>query len=113
LLNRRCWLKGSRNVDLEAALRDCSRAIELSDAVAPAALDSRAMVYFRQGKLNEALADLNAALDARPAQAESLFLRAQVERKLGQLDKAGQDVAGARLISPRVDEDYARYGMRW
>jgi tetratricopeptide (TPR) repeat protein len=113
LLNARCWLKAAHNVDLEAAVKDCSRAIELSEQVAPIALDSRAMAYFRQGKLTEALADLDAAIDARPAQAASLYLRAQVERKLGQTDKAGQDVADARLISPRVDEEYGRYGLAW
>ena len=24
-----------------------------------------------------------------------------------------QDLAGARLLDPRVDEEYSRYGIRW
>lgn len=113
LLNTRCWLRGIGNVELDAAVKDCSRAMELGDSVAAAALDSRAMVYFRLNRYADAMTDLQAALDANPAQAGSLFMRAIVERKLGQAGKGEQDVAGARLLDPRVDEEYARYGIHW
>ena len=70
LLNARCWLKGTRNLALDTALRDCTRSIELSENPEHA-LDSRAMVYFRLNRLEEAVADLDAALDAAPEQAAS------------------------------------------
>ena len=110
LLNERCWLKGTRNLALDTALKDCTKAIELADApVAP--LDSRAMVYFRMGRLEDALADLNAALDAAPTQAASLFMRGVVNKQLGHTAQAAEDLTGARLISPQIDRDYRKYGI--
>ncbi|MFK5108591.1 hypothetical protein ACI394_29055, partial [Klebsiella pneumoniae] len=77
ILNLQCWLKGTRQVMLDSALKDCTRAIELSESTA-GALDSRAMVWYRLGRDDEALADLDAALDAQPGLASSLFMRAVI-----------------------------------
>lgn len=112
LLNNRCWLQGTLNVQLEAALKDCTRAIELSDQVAAMALDSRAMVYFRQDRFEEAMADLNAALEQRPTAAGTLFLRGVVETRQGKKSEAAADLADARLLDPQVDANYARYGIK-
>ena len=110
LLNSRCWLKGTRNVSLDTALKDCTKSIELSENPA-AALDSRAMVYFRMGRFEDALADLDGALDHEPGQSASLFLRGIVRKRMG--DKRGdEDLAAARTMAPRVDEDYAEYGIK-
>lgn len=111
LLNNRCWIKGTLNTQLDSALADCTRAIQLSDNTA-AALDSRAMVYFRMGKLAQALADLDAALEQRPSAASSLFLRGIVKAKLGKAKDGEADLAGARLLSPKVDAEYARWGIK-
>ncbi|NYT42915.1 DUF3857 domain-containing protein [Sphingomonas sp. R-74633] len=111
LLNNRCWIRGTMNVQLDGALADCTRAIQLSSDTA-AALDSRAMVYFRMGKLTEALADLDAALEQRPSAASSLFLRGVVKAKMGKAKEGQADIADARLLSPKVDADYARWGIR-
>lgn len=112
LLNNRCWIKGTLNVQLESALKDCTRAIELSDNAAAAALDSRAMVYFRQNRFDEALADLEAALEQRPSAASSLYLRGIVRSRAGKAKEGMADIADARLLSPEIDEDYARYGIK-
>lgn len=110
LLNSRCWIKGTGNIGLDGALKDCTKAIELAEQPA-SILDSRAMVYFRMGRMDDALADLNAALDVAPLQSSSLFLRGVIRTKAG--DKAAaEDLAAARLIWPRVDGDYARYGIK-
>ncbi|WP_277769059.1 DUF3857 domain-containing protein [Sphingomonas sp. HITSZ_GF] len=111
LLNNRCWIKGTLNTDLTGALADCTRSIQFSDNNA-AALDSRAMVYFRMGKLAEALADLDAALEQRPAAESSLFLRGVVKIRMGKAKEGQADIAGARLLAPKIDADYARWGIR-
>jgi len=111
LFNNRCWIKGTMNVQLDTALTDCTRAVQMSENTATA-LDSRAMVYFRQGKLAEALADLDAALEQRPAASASLFLRGIVKAKLGKAKEGQADIAAARLLAPKVDADYARWGIR-
>jgi tetratricopeptide (TPR) repeat protein len=111
LLNERCWIKGTLAVQLDTAIQDCTRAVELTENNA-AELDSRAMVYFRLNRLDEALADLNAALDRNPAASGSLYLRAAIERKLGKTRNADEDAANARLIAPRIDEEYARWKIK-
>lgn len=110
-LNQRCWIKGTLAVQLDSAIQDCTRAIELAENNT-AALDSRAMVYFRLNRLDEALADLDAALDRNPTAAASLYLRAAIERKMGKTHNADEDAANARLIAPRVDEEYARWKIK-
>ena len=110
-LNQRCWIKGTLSVQLDSALQDCTRAIELTEDNV-AALDSRAMVYFRMNRLTEALADLNAALDRNPMNTGSLYLRAAIERKQGKSESADADAAAARLLSPRVDEEYGRWKIK-
>ncbi len=110
-LNERCWIKGTLAVQLDGAVQDCTRAIELAENNA-SALDSRALVYFRLNRLDEALADIDAALDRRPALSSSLYLRAVIERKMGKAHDADEDAANARLISPRIDEEYARWKIK-
>lgn len=110
LLNNRCWVKGTLNVMLDTALKDCTKAIELSDSP-EAALDSRAMVYFRMSRYDEALADLNAALDLDPGKPASMFLRGIVRKRMGDAKAADGDIAAARLMAPQIDHIYAKYGI--
>ena len=110
-LNMRCWIKGTRAVALDTALKDCTKSIELSDNPADA-LDSRAMAYFRMNRAEEALADLDAALDLNPEQAGSLFLRGAIRKGRGEAEAARVDLAAARALSPRVDVEYGRFGVR-
>ncbi len=110
LLNERCWMKGTHGLALDTALKDCTKSIELSQYPG-AALDSRAMVYFRMNRFDDALADLDAALDQNPDQAASLYMRGVIRKRAG--DKAADDdIAAARMMVPRIDEQYARYGIK-
>ncbi|MFD0946251.1 DUF3857 domain-containing protein [Sphingomonas canadensis] len=114
LLNSRCWFKGTNNVELASALKDCTRAIELVDDSSPV-LDSRGLIYFRMGRMEEALADFDAALEQNPEMAASLFMRGIVRRRIGgaeNLKAAEDDLAGARAISPGVDARYAQWGIK-
>ncbi|MHA6721396.1 DUF3857 domain-containing protein [Sphingomonas sp. RS2018] len=110
LLNGRCWIKATHKLKLDTALKDCTKAIELADHPA-AALDSRAMVYFRLGRTEEALADLEAALDAVPDQPSSLFLRGIIRKAAGDAAGSASDLEGARIMSPRIDGEYKRWGI--
>ncbi len=111
LLNARCWIKGTLGVKLDTALKDCTKSIELGDSAA-AALDSRAMVYFKLGRLDDALVDLDAVLDLVPELSASLYMRGIVEERQGKAAAAAADLDAARFASPRIDEDYARYGVK-
>ncbi|WP_077148651.1 lipopolysaccharide assembly protein LapB [Sphingopyxis sp. KK2] len=110
LLNQMCWLKGTRSIQLDTALKDCTRAIELTDTPA-SVLDSRAMVFYRLGRLEEARADLDAALKISPDLPASLFLRAIVRLQGNDREGAQADLALARLQHRRIDAEYAGYGI--
>lgn len=110
-LNGRCWLRATANKELDRALADCTRAIELSDNAA-SSLDSRGMVHFRTGRFADALADYDAALKLSPSLAGSLFMRSLTHAKLGNADQAARDLAGAKLQWPGVVDEFARHGIK-
>jgi tetratricopeptide (TPR) repeat protein len=110
LLNTRCWVKGTHKIALDSALKDCTKAIELSDD-ADAALDSRAMVYFQMNRLDDALTDLNAVLTRSPDMTSSLFMRGVIRHRMGDQIGSAADLAAARGISPTIDIEFKRYGI--
>ncbi|WP_308461848.1 DUF3857 domain-containing protein [Sphingomonas folli] len=110
LLNMRCWLRGTGNVALEAGLKDCTKAIELADNP-DAALDSRAMIYYRMNRFEDALADVSAALTDSPDLAASLYMRGVLLGRLGRKGESEAALANARLVYPQIDRDYRRYGI--
>ncbi|WP_052216093.1 DUF3857 domain-containing protein [Sphingomonas sp. ERG5] len=111
LLNSRCWLKGTLDTMLDTALKDCTKSIELSDAPQQP-LDSRAMVYFRLNRLDDALTDLNAALDLDADRPESIYMRGMVRKRMGDAKASEADFAAARMMLPTIDETYAKYGIK-
>lgn len=109
VLNADCWFRGLFNVALENAMGSCTRAVERADEPM-AALDSRAMVQFRLGNYDAALADLDTVLRLAPAVAESRYLRGVIRLKKG--DQAGrEDIEKALRMSPQLAEFYARHGV--
>lgn len=111
LLNQRCWLKATLNVQLDSALKDCTRAIELSDSRL-AALDSRAVVHYRMGHLDQAMADIEEVLKTQPDQAATLYMRGVIRNRQGKTAEAKADLTAARTIWPQVDRDYGRWGIK-
>ncbi len=99
------WLNGvllAASDALEAALPPLARAIEL-DPDAPGPLFSRADVLRRLGRLEEALADLDVALDDLQAGTESdaYFSRGEVRRMLGRYRQAIEDFDRALKMPAR------------
>jgi tetratricopeptide (TPR) repeat protein len=111
LLNELCWLKGTRAFALESALKECTRAIELTDEPAQV-LDSRAMVFFRLGRFEEARADLDAALKISPSVPGSLYLRGIIRLRGNDREGGQADLALARLQQGRIDAEYAKFGIK-
>jgi tetratricopeptide (TPR) repeat protein len=69
------------------------------------------MAYFRLGRLDDALADYNAALNGAPGLAPTLYMRGIVRTSKG--DAAGiDDIRQALRMSPSIAEQYARYGIK-
>jgi len=109
MLNAKCWYQATWNYEPEALAEICTEAVEKADW-SPPVLDSRAMGYFRLGRYQDALKDLDAALSASPDQAPSLFMRGVVRRELG--DKAGEaDIRNALQRQPSLERFFARFGI--
>ena len=111
LLNQKCWTQGIRQIEIDTALSVCTRAVELSEN-SIAALDSRALLYFRLGRMEDALNDLNTVLDADPALPESRYMRSLVYTRLGRKAEAASDMAIAQRLAPIIREYYDRFNIK-
>jgi len=109
-LNSRCWAKMKLNIELDQALDDCDKAIDLQDQNGHY-YDSRAWLRLRRGELRKALADFERALKHLPDSPWSLYGRSIVRRKLGDAPGAQADIQAARKHRPTIDDDVGRQGL--
>jgi tetratricopeptide (TPR) repeat protein len=109
LHNARCYMKAQRKQQLDSAITDCSKALELGGNAG--VLDSRALAWTQLGQNDKALADVEAALALEPDLLESRFLRAALLARLGRAAEGARDLAIARRLDPQVDRMFARYGI--
>jgi tetratricopeptide (TPR) repeat protein/transglutaminase-like putative cysteine protease len=110
MLNAKCWYQATWNYRAEELDALCTEAVEKADWSAPV-LDSRAMGYYRLGRFEDALKDLESALSTSPELAPSLFMRGVVRRELG--DRAGEDdIREALARQPSLARQYARFGIK-
>lgn len=109
LLNSQCWFMGTWSYRLDDSAELCDRAVKAASYSA-AALDSRALVFHRLGREEEALADLEAALKKEPGQAASRYLRGII--RLGRGESEGRDdILQALRLAPDIAVRYKRYGI--
>ncbi|MEP0391294.1 DUF3857 domain-containing protein [Erythrobacter sp.] len=108
LLNNKCWFMGVWQVQLDQAAQVCTRAVEVNGT--SAAQDSRAMVYYRLGRFEDALSDLDEVLDVSPGFTTSLLLRGFVKLELG--DKEGKvEIEEALARSPSLAANFRKWGF--
>ncbi len=109
-LNSRCWTRALLNQELEAALADCNAAVKLQPKSA-AYLDSRALVFLRQGKYDTAIADYDAALAISPKTSSARYCRGIARSRQGHATEGQADIAEATAQSPKVAEFYTHHGI--
>lgn len=108
-LNGDCWFRGLFSYALDTAMERCTQAVERAGNPS-AALDSRALIHFRQGQYAAAIADLDTVLDLVPGMPESLYLRGVVRLHAG--DNNGRsDIADALTMAPYLPGFYAKHGI--
>ncbi len=109
LLNELCWFMGVWQVDVDDGISVCKKAVENSRNTSNA-IDSRAMIFFRNGMLKEAKNDIAAALDLRPDQTASILLRGIIRLEEG--DSGGQvDIDNALARDPSLRATYRQWGF--
>lgn len=116
-LARRCGSEGAADVDIERALDDCKQAMRALpwDAAPDASgttINYRGMVYLRQGKLDSALADFDAALKLLPELASARYARGLVELRKGQSAQGQADLASAEAQQPDIAKHFASLGLK-
>ncbi len=110
LLGTRCWYKALGNVQLESAIEDCTRSIQLSDTPSDK-LDSRGAVYLRMGKFSEAIADFDAALKISPDNASALYQRGIAYAKSGHKEASENSISAAIFVDRDIARTYDFYGI--
>jgi tetratricopeptide (TPR) repeat protein len=75
------------------------------------ALDSRALVYLKMGKLDEAIADYSSVLAVRKKNAGSLYGRGIANAKKGDEKASRADIEAAKEIDPDIAGTFKRYGV--
>ena len=126
-LNSRCWLRATANRDLQEALDDCNRAIELRPYTQASTesristpletwadsdfLDSRGLVYLRLGRMKDAIRDYNSALDRNGRMPSSLYGRGLAELRLGEKTQGNADLAAAEKLDSGVAKRFVTMGL--
>jgi tetratricopeptide (TPR) repeat protein len=109
-LNSRCWSRALSGQQLEQALSDCNAALKLRPNTADF-LDSRGLVYLRQGNFDKAIADYDAALLLAPRTAWSLYGRGLAKSRKGLSADGQADIAAATALQPKIAERAASFGI--
>ena len=108
--NNRCWLRAMAARDLPLALSDCETALRLAPFDADN-LDSRSFAYLRLNRLDEAIADFDAALRADAKLASSRYGRGLARHRKGDQIGGDADIAAATAMNAGIASEFARYGM--
>jgi tetratricopeptide (TPR) repeat protein len=106
----RCWAQSVIG-RLDHALHDCSAALNLMPNQDDA-LESRGLVYLRQGEFESARKDFDKALQINAALAGSLFGRGIAKIRLGDANGGNADLMAARVLRRDIDTQFARFGLK-
>lgn len=107
----RCWYKALSKTQLQSALEDCTKAIELSENPA-GELDSRGLVHLQMGNTELAMADLDAALELSPRNASSFYQRAIANAREGRPEESVDDIAAAKHYNRNVAAVFLHFGIK-
>jgi len=113
LWGQRCWSRAVAGKQLQQALDDCNKANSLSPMI-PQIFAYRALVYFKLGQFDKALADYDAAfkLTKYPNHADWLYGRGMTKLKKGDTAGGNADIERAKTMQTDIAEEYAKYGIK-
>jgi tetratricopeptide (TPR) repeat protein len=109
-LSERCRARGLSNQMLDAALKDCRKAIR-RDGEQPAYLDSLGLVQLRLGHDADAIKAYQQALAQKPKSAWSRYGLGLAKIHSGQTEAGRADLAAARALDPDIATLAAKYGL--
>jgi len=95
---------------LDWAMEACDRAVTLNSSESPYHAN-RGLAELRLGRLDAALSDYNAAIEADRRRADGYYGRALVLHRQGDQSAAEADRRQALEIDPRIAETFQEYGL--
>jgi len=107
--NQRCWTRAIAGRELDIALEACNGA--LSQGERAAVLDSRALVYLKTGRFQEAWNDYDTAVGMSPLSPQFLFGRGIAALRLGRESEGRADLTRAGIMEGGIALDYAAKGI--
>jgi len=116
-LSNRCGSEAEANVDVDRALDDCNTALRLirKSGMAPQmsalTLSNRGLVYLRDGRLDDALADFHDALELRGRFPLARYALGLVELKKGLTAQGQADLTAAQAHGPGIAKRMANMGF--
>lgn len=108
--NLRCWVKAIAGRDLAGAEKDCETASKRLPNE-PAVQDSRALLDFRAGRLDEARRKYDLILAGDPGSVSALYGRGLVRLKAGDAAGGRADIDKAKAADALTVADYAAFGL--
>jgi len=109
-LNSRCWARAMLNQDLDQALADCNAALR-KNPHSSYILDSRGLVYLRQGQLDKAIDDYKHSLEQQPSSFWTRYGLGLAELEKGLQVDGRRDIKQAIAGDPDVGQRYKRIGL--
>ncbi|MEZ5972148.1 MAG: tetratricopeptide repeat protein [Hyphomonadaceae bacterium] len=106
----RCEVRVARNVELDAARRDCDQALEIN-SIDTAALAARGVLNLRTGANQQAWADFDAAIFNGRRVAQTLYGRGIASLRLGRAREGRTDMVAAEQLQSEIEATFAGYGV--
>lgn len=107
----RCWARFLVGRDLQDALADCTKALDLRPNDART-LNARGFTYLKLGEFDRSIADFDAALTVNSKMAVSFYGRGLARRGAGDGQAADKDMEMARTIRADIADAVAEYGVQ-
>jgi tetratricopeptide (TPR) repeat protein len=110
-LDGRCWVRALANTELDAALSDCNRSIQLSP-FNDIGYEDRAIVWLRRGEAERAFQDAAFALNQSSTNPRALYLRGLALMALGHTEEGQTDMAEAERANPPAVKFLVGWGLK-
>jgi tetratricopeptide (TPR) repeat protein/predicted aspartyl protease len=110
LLLQRCRARALWNHDLDKALADCRKAMDIA-VNTPQAFENRGLVYLRMGRFDAALDDFNESLKLAPGSPWSLYGRGLAKLKRGKTAEGNADLKAAAELMPDLAGRAGKLGL--
>ena len=106
LYRARCSLKAENGIQLESALKDCTRATELSED-SYSALEDRGLAYWRMDRKESAIEDWQSALLSNPDAPHARYFLGMAEGGVTGAAKMDE----AKLLDDQLESELKNWGM--